>query len=217
MYINWKEQASSSILLSSSLKWYRVEELISYLHDLRSSILDGNSYTIKRTHNYPSILHCSRHKIPASETKRFPIKAFYFCEGLGDWDWQKMDLLILLYNLLIFPNEQEVTLATITHDSFIFHNHHLLDNTGSIELTILMIINQILQSIEANYRKDAITLNKFEADCKLIWVNDQDQLKDHNVMNCDNVICCCFKICILSSTSLLHRLNGIKSRFITKI
>ncbi|KAI9473703.1 MAG: hypothetical protein EXX96DRAFT_579017 [Benjaminiella poitrasii] len=211
MYINWNRCTSLSIL-SPSLRWYPVEELITYLHDLKSYILynNSNSAAVKSYNCQLPTLRCFSHKLPATETRRFPLKTFYLCEGIGNWARQEMDVLFSIHTLLLSADQQVEPEIVIKDEGLDYSavSIHQSMSEGHIEINTLMIINQILKSIEVNDRNNIITLKDFEARSKLIWIDDQ---MSHDVMKCDNIICHCFRLAILTFAYISHSVKKVKS------
>ncbi|GAN06231.1 hypothetical protein MAM1_0116d05711 [Mucor ambiguus] len=175
VYINWSE--SSFIIQSAAFKWYSVECLIDYLHDLRAHILQqGGTRKDLKT----SILAST--PLPATEKQRF--EGCYVCEAVGDYGY-KLD---------------EIGLKFIKLSN---NKCHRVSSTSEAELDVLGIIHDMLKSIES--KKDIMDQCTFEARYGLMWKTTSEDTQEHDVMDCPNIFCQYYKNTVVYVFLLLRK------------
>ncbi|KAI9486518.1 MAG: hypothetical protein EXX96DRAFT_549360 [Benjaminiella poitrasii] len=168
MYVNWEEKAIQAI---ETLRWYRVSEVIKYLHDLRTFVIDTpgkysptylpqlykiiNSNKSEENENEENVdnntISLNSFKLPASKTSRFANDTYWLCEAIGDWSL-KLDILALTANVMINANRLERSYPDFT-------------TAGDTEYHAIYLINEVLRLIE----KEAIDQRRFEEKYGLTW------------------------------------------------
>lgn len=163
MYVNWDER---SMVALTKFKWYLVEDVLDYLHELRFYVINTPG---KFSASYLPQLKDSRqreemepsnpllHQIPASKILRFPNKQVFLCEAIGLWNLH-LDWLQLGCNIMINTNRLE-------------RKYPDYETAGQLESYILQMINTLLQQLEA--KTDFISQEVFESRYDLTWSVDQ--------------------------------------------
>ncbi|KAI9255440.1 hypothetical protein EDC94DRAFT_696533 [Helicostylum pulchrum] len=139
-YQNWRQQ---SPFIPQTLKWYHVNDMMIYLHRMRSHIFERS--------NIPNLLSCDA---PVAENYRFPKDTSYMCEGIGNWNIYLDKLLLCLSILKNSKRMQESDFKTI----------------GQVELFALEMINHLLQSIAQT--ENLLTCQTFEEMYKIVWIEN---------------------------------------------
>lgn len=149
MYINWNER----IEVVKTLKWYRLDDLLVYLHTLRENLVT----TVGRlSHSYMPKLEpvC-----PASPESRFPDNTIFICEGYGDWG-ARIDRL-------------QLTISIVLHANKIDRKYPGVRTQGDAEIAVLDCIDDLLKTVEET--KDVFVRCTFEERYKLQWVEDEEE------------------------------------------
>lgn len=159
MYSNWEEK---SMLIPSMFNWYLVDDVIDYLHEVRTYVINTPG---KFSASYMPKLKDNRHQdvvepsspllfgIPASQNSRFPVDKVYLCEAIGECS-QLLDRLQLACNIMVNTNRLE-------------RKYPEFDTAGRLEFYVLELISNMLQYIET--REDLITQQIFENRYDLNW------------------------------------------------
>lgn len=161
VYSNWKECYFTTQL--TTLKWYSVQCLIDYLHDLRSHILQQRG--TPRDLKTPILTSMP---LPASEKQRF--EGCHVSEAVGDYGY-KLDELSLKF----------IKLSN--------NGCHRLPLTTAAESEVLEMINDMLKALES--KKDILDQRTFEDRYGLIWKTTtlEDVQQEHSVVVCPNIFC----------------------------
>ncbi|KAL9554392.1 hypothetical protein MBANPS3_002837 [Mucor bainieri] len=150
------------------LKWYSVQCIIDYLHDLRSHILEPGG-----TRKDPKIPTLTSTPLPATEKQRF--EGCYVCEAIGDYGF-KLD-------------EIRLRVSKLSNNGC-----HRLLSTSDAEINVLCMIHEIRKAIES--KKDVMDQCAFEARYGLIWRTnalEDTTPTEHDVMECPNIFCHYYK------------------------
>ncbi|KAI8388258.1 uncharacterized protein BYT42DRAFT_559486 [Radiomyces spectabilis] len=144
MYEGWSQRVEHAC----TLYWYRVRDVLSYLHELRLYILDSpgklSSTYIPRLVPIPC---------PATRTTRFPDQGAYICEGFGHWN-ENIDHLTLFVSVMVYPHKLERVYGD-------------LRSQGDLEIMVFQYMNDILRSLEMFH--DVFTRESFERHYDLTW------------------------------------------------
>ncbi|KAF1804381.1 hypothetical protein FB192DRAFT_1457475 [Mucor lusitanicus] len=175
VYINWKE--SSFIIQIPTLKWYSVQCLIDYLHELRTHILQRGG-----AHRDLKAPILASTPLPASEKRRF--EGYYVSEAVGDYGY-KLD-------------EIELNFIKLSNNGC-----HRLSSISSAELNVLHMIHNMLKDIER--KKDIVDQCAFEDRYGLMWKTTLEDKHEHDVMACPNIFCHYYKNTVVYVSFLLGK------------
>ncbi|KAI7876327.1 hypothetical protein K492DRAFT_198548 [Lichtheimia hyalospora FSU 10163] len=148
MYRNWNKRVEAA---STNLKWYRVQDIVVYVHGLREYIINAIG---KRSETYTYKLQPV--SCPAARNNRFPENEMYVCEGVGEW-CRQIDQLLLLVSIIIYPNKLE-------------RQYYNLKTKGDTEMAFLDSVSHLLHEIEA--LNNVIDRATFETRYNLQWIKD---------------------------------------------
>ncbi|KAG1150489.1 hypothetical protein G6F37_001351 [Rhizopus arrhizus] len=149
MYVNWDSQIEPI----SSLKWYKVDSFISYLHDVRQYL----TQTIgKFSASY--LPRSIEQVLPATANQRFPATESWLCEGLGEWS-MKYDLLSLALNVALHPHRLE-------------RKYPEYETAGEVEYYCLMVINDLLHLLASPEEAQVVQRSVFEQKYGLRWAEE---------------------------------------------
>lgn len=151
MYRSWNKRVEAA---STNLKWYRLQDLVVYIHGLRDYIINAIG---KRSESYTYKLQPV--PCPASRNSRFPENELYICEGVGEW-CRKMDQILLLVSIIIHPNKLD-------------RHYYSIKTKGDAEMAFLDLVSHMLHEIEA--LNNVIDRNTFESRYDLKWTRDISQ------------------------------------------
>ncbi|GAN04282.1 hypothetical protein MAM1_0059d03742 [Mucor ambiguus] len=178
MYKNWQEQGLSSF---TAIRWYRVEEVIQYLHDLRRYIIytpgkmssaympmlqKGDSQGCDEhgqgteDHGMPQRqAHEHKQGLPAKENQRFPSHEVYICEAIGEWGL-KLDRLALMSSVMVNTNRLE-------------RGYSHVDTVGDLEEHVMVMLHGLKRMIVD--RVDFVSRQQFEARYDLNWQAEEQE------------------------------------------
>lgn len=148
MYRDWNKRAQAA---GGNLKWYRLQELVAYIHGLREYMINSIG---KRSEAYTYKLQPV--SCPATRISRFPENEMYICEGVGDW-CRQIDQLLLLVSILLHPNKLD-------------REYYNLKTKGDAEMAFLDTVSHLLHEIEA--LNDVIDRSTFETRYNLKWISN---------------------------------------------
>lgn len=141
MYENWSSDMQQRICM---LKWYRLEDVLCYIHTIRDRLLEGKTLCTPRLQASPC---------PADKNTCFPENEAYICEGVGDWSCIFCKLQLLL--------------GIIRDPSKLYQYYPGVHSVGEAETMLVDSIHDILKDVEMF--KDIFTQNVFETRYGLVW------------------------------------------------
>lgn len=185
MYKNWKEQGLDSL---TAIKWYRVSEVVQYLHDLRRYIictpgkLSTSYMPMLQKEDSPieneqepeaqaegDVLMMLQNNepiqgLPAKESQRFPLNEVYICEAIGEWGL-KLDRLALMTSIMVNTNKLERRYSNVL-------------TAGDLEEHGMAMIHDLMRMIVD--RVDFVNRQKFETRYDLNWQMELEQAPQQN-------------------------------------
>ncbi|ORE06209.1 hypothetical protein BCV72DRAFT_228662 [Rhizopus microsporus var. microsporus] len=154
MYTNW----SSNSATFTTLKWYRVDTIASFLHELRQYIINTPG---KFSATY--LPKPPKSELPASVNERFPGAEGWLCEAIGDWN-AKFDCLLLAANVMVNVNRLD-------------RKYPEYKTAGDAEYYCILSINELLHMIASPELGEVIKQSAFEQRYALEWYDDAEDAK----------------------------------------
>ncbi|KAI9027495.1 hypothetical protein CLU79DRAFT_697411 [Phycomyces nitens] len=146
MYNNWSKRP---LVVSSFLHWYRLEDVVAYLQNLREYVIEGGR---EKEDGQPVL---TRVELPVSKDLRFPETESFVCQGQGKWSL-KIDTIRIFTDTIVHPKRLE-------------RNYWNLSSQGQSEATLLSLIDELLQITEQ--MSDVVDRASFEKRYGLQWVD----------------------------------------------
>ncbi|SAM02673.1 hypothetical protein [Absidia glauca] len=129
------------------LRWYRVKDVLAYLHQVRAYLLHSDMFQL------PSLRPAAP---PVSNSaKRFPSNTVYICEGIGEWN-SRLQKMQHLTSVLVHPHR-------------LSKGYHQSRSLGNAELLLLRLINASLLAYEA--ADSFVDRALFENRYSMVWVD----------------------------------------------